>query len=190
MDTGLYRTDYGNRRGLLIFSAHSIRMSVAYDTAMGGVFLAWKGAVEGLRSGRAGVTYFLQDTGRVWSVRRGGDTVAPEVRCLGVSTEPGLLEVDLALILPGKDTILVREFLNHDDHYGDHALETEFRFSGIDSGTAVALRLDGVAAVGPWPVLWSASVGRLEGAPGREEYVQDANGVGQVKGTFTGSYDP
>lgn len=103
----------------------------------------------------------------------------------GVSTEPGLLVVDLALILPGEDTNLVREFLNHDDHYGDHALETEFRFTGIDSGTAVALRLDGMAAVGPWPALCSARVGRLEGAPGREEYVQDADGVGQGVGLLT-----
>lgn len=175
---------------MLIFSAHATRMTVGYDTSMGGVLLAWKGPVEGLRSGLSGVTYFLQEDRRVWSVRRGGDTLAPLVRCLGVSTEPGVLEVSLALILPGGDTILVREFLNHDDHYGDHALETEFRFTGLDSGTAVALRLDGKASVGPWPVLWSASVGRLEGAPGREEYVQDFDGVGQVKGTFTGSYDP
>lgn len=190
VDTGLYRTDFDNRRGLIIFSANSIRMSVAYDTAMGGIVLAWKGPVDGLRRSMEGIAYYVRDVRKVWSVRRGGDTVAPTVRCLAISADPGVLVVDLALILPSGGSILVREYINHDDHYGDHALETEFHFTGIDSGTAVVLDVDGKPSVGPWPVLWSASVGNLEGEDGARAYVQEFDGVGQLKGTFMGSYDP
>jgi hypothetical protein len=45
------------------------------------------------------------------------------------------------------------------------------------------------AGRGAWPLLWSASVGRLEGEAGAERFVQEFDGVGQVKVTFEGSAD-
>lgn len=188
LDTGLYRADLLGRRGLLVFAAHPARMSVAYDTAVGGVFLAWRGTVRRPDTGLAGRLYWRQDATPVWTLRRGADTLAPEVRFAGLAVEPGSLSVSFLLLLPGtvKDTVKVKQVLVHDDHYGAQALESIFEFTGLGDGLSASLRV-GHPRPGPWPVIWAESGGRVEGPAGAETYVQEFDGSGSFKATFEGS---
>lgn len=195
LDSGLFRGDLDDRKGLLFFEAHPLHMSLAFDTSAGGVYLAWKGPVDRITGGTGalkGILYHRQPATSLWRVVRGPDTLAPVLRFEGFAVAPGSLEVRFDLVLPDGDSIAVKEYLNHDDHYGDHALETEYHFEGLDSGMAVMVRLAGETldqGSGIWPPLWSSSAGRLEGAEGAETYIQEFDGVGQVKCTFTGSSD-
>lgn len=185
LDTGLYRADLEGRRGLLVFAAHAAHLSVAFDTAAGGVFLAWRGSVRRPDTGLAGRLFWRQDAGTVWTLRRGPDTLRPEVRFAGFASEPGSLAVNLLLVLPS-DTVRVRQVLVHDDHYGAHALESIFEFAGLGDGLSASLRV-GHPRAGPWPILWAVSGGRVEGPAGGETYVQEFDGSGSFKATFEGS---
>lgn len=185
LEPGLYRSDYEGRRGLRVFEAHPEHLSLAFDTALAAVYLAWKGPGDQLVKGVEGILYFRQSANPVWTVRRGGESLRPAVRFRSMALTGGSLEAVYDLALPD-DTIAVRQFFVHDDHYGDHALESGFQFTGIDSGSAVVLQLGGAEA-GQWPLLWSASSGRLEGEGGHEAYVQEFDGVGSFKVTFIGS---
>lgn len=153
------------------------------------MILAWKGPATLLNRPLGGLAYYRQDSLRAWTVVRGGDTLSPMVRFRGVTGHAGALALRFHLVLSDGDSVVVQSYMNHDDHYGDHALETEFHFTGLDSGMAAILRLAGRRDVGPWPPIWSASVGRLDGPTGVERYVQEFDGVGQVKVTFEGSSD-
>lgn len=188
LDTGLYRAIMDGRPGLRLFVAHPRHLLAAFDTATGGLYRLWRGPWDSTTTVLPDRVYYRQGAERLWSYVRAGDTLAPAIRYLGHVASTGTVEFRYRLEVPGVDTIAVRQWLLHDDHYGDHALETEFDFSGLDTAAALILRLGGEA--GKWPLLWAASVGRLEGPAGQETYVQEFDGVGQVKLTFTGSADP
>jgi hypothetical protein len=188
-DSGLSRASAMAWGSFLVYEASPTHLSFAFDTADCGVFLAWKGPALLLKGSYDSVLYFGQEPRRFWRVVRGADTLEPKVRFRGVTGLNGALALRFHLVLPDGDSVVVQSYMNHDDHYGDHALETEFHFTGLDSGMAAILELGAGKRIGRWPLKWSGSVGRLEDAPGAERYVQEFDGVGQVKLTFEGSAD-
>jgi hypothetical protein len=80
----------------------------------------------------------------------------------------------------------VDEEPSFDDHYGDYALQRDFRFRGIDPGMTVSVRLGGAA--GTWSPLWGpASAGTMEGDAETKTLSMTEDGVANIKVTWTGS---
>ena len=176
----LYRGTLYGRPGVLFFEASPTVLTVAYDTAMCGLFIAWRGPALGTETNpdgtyeEQGPFYLFQLSKDLWTVRNGEDTLAAAVRFLGYDEDStGYVAFRYALLLPNGDSIKVAESPSLDDHYGDIALRRDFRFTGIPYGATVSVRLGGNA--GSWPELWEQSGG------GR---LTDLNGYARLEMTF------
>jgi hypothetical protein len=194
--TRMHAGDMDGREGLLFFPAGDTSLVIVYDTAMCGLYMAWKGRVLG--PARApdgsyapqGPLYLKQADRSPWTVRNGEDTLAAEIRFLGfLEDTAGSVVFRYALDLPGGGTVTVEEDPSWDNHYGDNALVRDFRFQGIDSGISVSVLVGGGA--GNWSELWALSAaGELSREPGRETLTVDQDGVSSVKVTWEKSADP
>lgn len=192
----MHAGDLDGRQGLLFFPAGDTSLAIVYDTALCGLYMAWKGRVLG--PARAadgsyapqGPLYLKQTDKHPWTVRNGEDTLPAKVRFLGYSEDTaGSVVFRYALDVPGRGTVTVEEDPSWDNHYGDNALVRDFRFQGIDSGISVSVLLGGGA--GTWSELWSLSAaGVLSREPGRETLTVDQDGVSSVKVTWEKSADP
>ncbi|MDB5104030.1 MAG: hypothetical protein JWP91_1719 [Fibrobacteres bacterium] len=192
----VYRGSLEGRQGVLFFAASDTALTVAYDTVLCGLVAAWKGPVVGFALGADGSSYPPQGplyhrlpgaVPRVWTVRNGQDTLDARARFIGFAEDStGYALFRYALDLPGGKSILVDEEPSWDDHYGDNALQRDFRFRGLDAGMTVDLRLGGEP--GRWKELWGPpSAGILTGPAGRETLEMSEDGVCNVKVTWEGS---
>jgi hypothetical protein len=192
----MHAGDMDGRRELLFFPAGDTSLVIVYDTAMCGLYMAWKGKVLG--PARApdgsyapqGPLYLKQTDRSPWTVRNGDDTLDAKVRFLGfVEDTAGSVLFRYALDVPGGGTVTVEEDPSWDNHYGDNALVRDFRFQGIDSGISVSVLVGGGAGI--YSELWSLSAaGELSREAGRETLTVDQDGVSSVKVTWEKSADP
>ncbi|MDB5051234.1 MAG: hypothetical protein JWO30_4305 [Fibrobacteres bacterium] len=190
---GLYRGALNGRQGLLFFAASAAAMTLVYDTARCGLYMAWRGPVPGNASATdsayvpQGPLYHLQEADTLWHVDAGGETLPLKPMFLGFEQDSlGYLILRYSLDLPGGKTLRVEEHPAYDDHYGDIALRREFTFSGLQPGMTASVRLGGKSFT--WKELWSQSAdGSLAGTPGEETLTLSEDGVADVKLTFEGS---
>ncbi len=189
----LYRGSLYGRPGIFFFEASDTALTLAYDSALCGLFQAWKGPVLGTHInpdgtyGDQGPSYHLQIEHRLWVVRNSEDTLDAKVRFLGVDEDSsGYIGFRYGLVLPAGDTIFVTEEPSWDNHYGDNALRRDFIFRGIPYGATVSVRLGGIA--GGWPEVWEQSAGGLLLGPAGQERLEIGNDdVSATKVRWTGS---
>lgn len=192
----LFRGSLDDHLRVVFFEASDTALSLAYDTALCGLLAAWKGPVLGAARNPEGTyapqgpVYQRQPAARLWTVRNGEDTLAAAVRWLGQGEDStGYVQFRYALILPSGDTIKVTEEPSWDNHYGDNALQRDYRFTGIPFGAIVSLRLG--ATPGKWQELWSQSAdGEMAGTGLDRRLDMAADGVANVKVLWEGSAAP
>jgi hypothetical protein len=192
----LFRGDFDRTMDAIYFQASDTALSMAYDTRICGLLGAWKGPVLGgtrHEDGRytpKGPVYQIRSPALLWTIRNGGDTLPSTVRWLGHSGDStGYVQFRYALILPSGDSIKVAEEPSWDNHYGDNALQRDYRFTGIPPGATVSLRLG--ATPGEWKELWSHSAdGEMIGTGLDRRLEMSADGVANVKVLWEGSASP
>jgi hypothetical protein len=90
----VYTVAMEGRKDVLLFAASPRFLTVAYDTALCGALLAWKGPVQGDEYNAdagfqpAGPVYFRQKAARLWTVRNGQDTLAAATGSWGSTRTP------------------------------------------------------------------------------------------------------
>ncbi|HKP97316.1 MAG TPA: hypothetical protein VJ385_16330 [Fibrobacteria bacterium] len=189
----VYRGGLDGRKGLIFYAAHSAAMTLVYDTARCGLYLAWRGPVDGpLRNpdgsfAPQGPLFHRQEADGLWRVGSVDVTQPARPRFLGFEEDSlGDLILHYALDLPGNGTLRVNERPSYDDHYGDLALRREFLFQGLEAGQAASVRLGGRDFA--WKELFSQGAnGSLSGSSGEETLTVLDDGLADVKVTFQGS---
>ncbi|GEM_PF-5976022 len=193
---GVYVVDMQGHPGELLLQANDTLLTLAYDTALCGLYQAWNGPVEGQAFTRDGVylpqgpLFFSQPASVLWSLRNGQVTQPLRARFLGHAEDTlGGFILHYALALAGGDTAFVDEKPAFDNHYGDISLQREFRVSGLPPGMALRLRLGGTD--GKWTPIWALSAaGSMEGSGGGETLTVTGDGVSVVKLLWSGSGAP
>lgn len=189
----LFRGSLDDHLRVFFFEASDTALTLAYDTSLCGLLAAWKGPVIGPARNPEGTyaaqgpVYQRQPAASLWTIRNGEDTLAAAVRWLGLSEDStGYVQFRYALILPSGDTIKVTEEPSWDNHYGDNALQRDYRFTGIPFGAIVSLRLG--ATPGKYKELWSQSAdGAMAGAGLDRRLDLTADGIANVKVLWEGS---
>jgi hypothetical protein len=192
----LYRGDMLGHRGLLFFAASPSVMTLVYDTARCGLYLAWKGPVLGSkRDGHGnylpqGKVYQLREDQKFWNVVISGDTVASQLRMTGFAEDStGYLVIHYAIDLPGGRSLSVDENPVHDDHYGDNALFRTFRLTGLDTNMAVHIRLGSPDQNWKTIVNPPSASGRFVGEGNDLTLVMENDGISVIKVLWSGSGD-